>query len=185
MQLQWAHAVMYVQDLDKMLDFYTRVLEFELADRGPINSEDPNSPEIVFLSQSPQDHHQIAFLPIRRETGPSNSVNHFAFRVEDIGDVREMIQRLTDGGHTKGMNPMSHGNAWSVYFQDPEGNGIEVFCDTPYHVAQPQGKTWDPAWSDAELLKWTEENFSDQPEFGPIETFYERRARELADRESA
>ena len=33
---------------------------------------------------------------------------------------------------------MSHGNTLSIYFNDPEGNGLEVFWDTPWHVAQPK-----------------------------------------------
>lgn len=35
------------------------------------------------------------------------------------------------------MIPISHGNAWSLYFTDPEGNGLEVFVDSPFHVPQP------------------------------------------------
>lgn len=180
MQLQWAHAVVYVQDMDAMLDFYTNILGFEVADRGPIAE---NAPEIVFLSQVPRDHHQLAFLHTRKAVEPSNSVNHFAFRVSGLADVRDMIKLLESDGRATALNPMSHGNAWSVYFQDPESNGIEVFCDTPFHVAQPQGKTWDPAWSDEELLTWTTDNFSSEPRFGPIEEFYAQRAKELAERE--
>ena len=35
------------------------------------------------------------------------------------------------------MSPITHGNAWSVYFRDPEGNRAEVFVDTPWHCRQP------------------------------------------------
>ena len=182
MQLQWAHAVVYVQDMQAMLDFYTNILGFEIADRGLVNGE--GTPEIVFLSQVATDHHQIAFLQIRKEVTPSNSVNHFAFRVADLGDVKSMIDTLEKDGRATAMNPMSHGNAWSIYFQDPEQNGVEVFCDTPFHVAQPQGKTWDPTSSDAEILAWTTENFKDQPGFGPIEDYYELRRAELSERDT-
>ena len=51
---------------------------------------------------------------------------------------------------TKGF-PVTHGNAVSVYFKDPEGNGIEIFCDTPWHVPQPQVGFWDPS-QDAEQV---------------------------------
>ena len=180
MQLRWAHAVVYVKDMQAMLDFYTEILGFEIADRGPINGD--GTPEIVFLSQIHTDHHQIAFLEVRKEVEASNSVNHFAFRVADLNDVKSMISTLKQDGRATALNPMSHGNAWSIYFQDPEQNGIEVFCDTPFHVAQPQGKTWDPESSDAEILAWTEDNFKDQPEFGPIQDYYDKRETELADR---
>ena len=35
------------------------------------------------------------------------------------------------------MRPMDHGNAWSLYFRDPEGNRLEVFCDTQWYIEQP------------------------------------------------
>ena len=38
MQLSWSHAVLYVSDEPKMLDFYTKVLGFEVTDRGPLGS---------------------------------------------------------------------------------------------------------------------------------------------------
>lgn len=180
MQLLWSHAVVYVSDMDEMLDFYSRVMGFEVTDRGPMRGE--GSPEIVFLSQDPAHHHQLAFVDSRTEMSPSNNVNHFAFKVAELADVKAMIEALTDDGRATKMAPLSHGNAWSVYFSDPEGNGIEVFCDSPFHVAQPQGKPWDTSLDEDALVEWTREHFVDEPEFGPIDDYYAQRRTELADR---
>jgi len=179
MQLRWSHAVVFVRDLDAMLDFYTGVLGFEVSDRGPLA---PGAPEVVFMSQVETDHHQLAFAPVRQGEEPPNSVDHFAFRVESLADVREMLERLEKDGRATRIDPMTHGNAWSVYFKDPEGNGIEIFCDTPWHVAQPQAKRWDPALSDDELSVWTQAEFGSEPEFGPIDAYYAERARKLEGR---
>ncbi len=65
---------------------------------------------------------------------------------------------------------------------DPEGNGIEVFCDTPWHVRQPQAKPWDLSMSDAELLEWTRKEFESEPEFQPIEEYYASRSEHLRGR---
>jgi catechol-2,3-dioxygenase len=181
MPLRWSHSVVYVRDLDEMLDFYTNVLGFEVTDRGKVAPAE-GAPEIVFMSQVETDHHQIAFLPVRQDQAPSNSVNHFAFRTESLGDVRAMLAKLQTDGRASQINPLSHGNAWSVYFQDPEGNGIEVFCDTPWHVQQPQGKPWDPEMSDQELAEWTQAEFEKEPGFGPIGDFYAARAERLRTR---
>ena len=181
MQLRWSHAVVYVRDLEAMIDFYTNVLGFEVTDRGPIAPTD-GAPEIVFLSQVDTDHHQLAFLPIRRGDAPPNSVDHFAFRTDSLADVRAMIETLEKDGRATSLNPMTHGNAWSIYFRDPEGNGIELFCDTPWHVAQPQGKTWDTKSSDEELFAWTQATFEKESGFGPIDAFYRARAEHLADK---
>jgi catechol 2,3-dioxygenase len=180
MQLRWSHAVVYVRDLEAMIDFYTNMLGFEVTDRGPIGPE--GSPEIVFMSQVDTDHHQIAFLPIRQGEEPPNSVNHFAFRTGSLGDVRDMYRKLEADGRAKNFNPMSHGNAWSIYFSDPEGNGIEVFCDTPWHVAQPQGRAMDFSQSDEEIRAWTVAEFEKEPGFGPIDAFYQARTAHLRSR---
>ena len=61
--------------------------------------------------------------------------------------------------------PLCHGNALSLYFKDPEGNGLEVFWDTPWHVSQPQVVVWDADLDEKEALDWVEDTFSDKPGF--------------------
>lgn len=181
MKLRWSHSVVNVRNVSEMLDFYTTVLGFEVTDRGPLFAAD-DSPEIVFLSQAETDHHQIAFVSQRADEDPPNSVNHFAFRVGALGDVKEMIQKLEKDGRASEMLLLTHGNAWSIYFKDPEGNGFEVFCDSPWHVAQPHAKPWDPSLSEDDLLAWTEREFRGEPEFGPIGDYYAARAKHLRER---
>lgn len=179
MKLRWSHAVVYVRNLDEMISFYKDVLGFQVSDRGPL---DPNFPgmDIAFLSQAGSDHHQIAFVPVR---GPeSNSpVDHFAFRVESYADVRAMAEKLNADGRAAEINPINHGNAWSVYFKDPEGNGIEVFCDSPFGVQQPQIKPLDLSLSEDEQRRQTEEQFGKQPGFKPAAEFYAEHRRRLGD----
>lgn len=175
MTMTWSHAVLYVRDLEKMLDFYTNVLGFEVTDRGPLG---PGAPDIVFLSQNADEHHQLAMITSRKDDAPSNSVNHFAFRVGHFDDVTGLNAQLSGMDGIK-VGPLSHGNTLSIYFNDPEGNGIEVFWDTPWHVAQPQGKPWDTGLSEAEALAWVKETFGSEPTFEPREDYYARR-REVA-----
>jgi catechol-2,3-dioxygenase len=179
MALRWSHAVVYVRDLDKMVDFYTSVLGFEVTDRGSVGD---GPLEIVFLSQVETDHHQIAFLPVRQGDAPPNSVDHFAFRTESLADVRAMAERLEQDGRAAKIQPITHGNAWSIYFKDPEGNGIEVFCDSPWHVQQPQARPWDMSMTDDEVREKTQAEFGTEPGFGPIDAFYRARADHLKGR---
>ena len=164
MALEWSHMVLYVEDAERMLAFYTDVLGFEVTDRGPLG---PEGKEIVFLSQDPTEHHQVAFIDGRDEAGPSNSVNHAAFRIDDLRSLRGMAASLDAEGVS--YSPRTHGNTWSIYFEDPERNGIEIFCDTPWKVTQPQAVTWDPVLSDDELARWTEDRFRDEPGFAPAD----------------
>lgn len=160
MKLSWSHAVLNVRDLDAMLNFYTDVLGFTISDRGPLG---PDAPEIVFLSNDPNEHHQIAMVPDRQGETAGNPLNHLAFRVESFDDVKSLHDRLT--GEGTNILPLSHGNTLSLYFNDPEGNGLEVFWDTPWHVEQPQGKVWDTGMERDAALAWVEENFAAEAGF--------------------
>ena len=124
MQLTWSHAVIYVHDEAIMLDFTPVYSALKL----PIRPLADNAPDIIFLSQCATEHHQLAMVPVRQNTDASNSVNHFAFRVGEFTDLA-FARRLGDMDGIQ-INPISHGNTLSIYFNDPEGNGLEVFWDT-------------------------------------------------------
>jgi catechol 2,3-dioxygenase len=177
MPLTLSHAVLHVRELDTMLDYYTKVLGFDVTDRGPIG---PNGLEIVFLSQDPGEHHQLAFITVPPGEGAPGALNHLAFRVDGLDELRGLIARISEDGRGRPPAPMTHGNTWSAYFGDPEGNGVEVFCDTPWHVAQPQGRAWDVAKDDASLLAETEAAFAGEPGFGPGDTYVDARRRAKA-----
>jgi catechol 2,3-dioxygenase-like lactoylglutathione lyase family enzyme len=182
LELEFAHAVVMVCDMERMVDFYTRVLGFEVTDRGPLGP-DEQGPQIVFLSQAATHHHQIAFADVRREPGRSNSVDHLAFRSGgSLSDLRDLQATLEAEDGVSDIAPITHGNAWSIYFRDPEGNRVEVFLDTPWHVAQPQIRPLDLSRSDDEILHWTEETYREQPRFGPMADFYASRAEHLSSR---
>ena len=175
LRLEVAHAVLYVHDVGKMIDFYENTLGFEVMDRGPLGPE-----EIVFLCQNATDHHQVAFITGRDEPVHSNSVNHVAFRsAGTLDDLRALKKTLDAHDEVTQIMPLCHGNAWSVYFRDPEFNGVEVFIDTPWHVAQPQGQPLDLDKSNEEIVESTRAHFSSEPEFGPMEDFFRRRAEHL------
>ncbi len=81
---------MYVSDIDAMADFYTEVLGFQVADRGPTMGK-PGNPEMVFLSHVPdEEHHQLALIHARTSPGRSNTINHLSFRVEDLPALRDV-----------------------------------------------------------------------------------------------
>lgn len=178
MPLRLSHAVLHVKDLELMLDYYTKVLGFAVTDRGPLGE---HAPDIVFLSQDPGEHHQLAFIPIPPGEKRPGALNHLAFRIEGLAELREMMARIQADRRGRPPAPMTHGNTWSAYFADPEGNGIEVFCDTPWHVPQPQGRMWDPAKDEAALLEETRAAFACEPGFGPGDAYIEARRRVAAD----
>lgn len=175
-RLTLGHATVAVQDVDRMVAFYCDVLGFHITNRG---APMPGAPDMAFLSQDPTAHHQIVLVG---GAEPSQHqfvlADHLAFRVETLDDLRSIATRLADAGVDNTI-PISHGNAWSVYFNDPEGNTIEVFADTPWHVRQPQVRVWDPSLDADELLAWVESEFRNEPEFGPMDEYRARMAQRL------
>ncbi len=176
MGLKLSHAFINVVDVNKVVPFYTDILGFQITDRGHINGEI----EAVFMSQDTDNHHQIALAGTLKDNNGLRNLGHVAFRMEKLDDLRALKKRLTLEGIAIGRE-LSHGNAWSLYFTDPEGNGVECFVDTPFHVSQPQGKPTDIELDDAELLDKTRDDFHQEPEFGPYADWQEAMRRKLAD----
>ena len=114
-----------------------------------------------------------------RTDSPESSLEHNAFRVDTVADVKTMFDTVSNDPRCSRIMPLTHGNAVSVYFNDPEGNTIEVFADTPWHVRQPQARVWDPSLGADELLAWVESEFRNEPEFGPMDEYRARMAQRL------
>lgn len=163
-RLSLSHATLAVRDLDRVLDFYCGVLGFVVTDRGEVG----DGTEMAFVSQDPGEHHQIVLI-----TGMSQPdhrfvmVDHLAFRTGDLDDLRAIGERL-DAAGVEGVIPIDHGNAWSLYFNDPDGNGLECFVDSPFHVAQPFADHLDLSVGDAEIEGTTRARVEHLAEFQPM-----------------
>ncbi len=172
----FSHMGIFVADLARMEDFYTRVLGFTVTDRGDLGST-----RLVFLSRDPREHHQIVMAGGKPSEVPFNSINQISFRMAEFAGLREMHRRLTDE-KVKELYAVSHGNALSVYFLDPEGNRIELFVDTPWYVQQPLRIPIDMRLPDAELWAWAEAQARKQPGFKPVEEWREAVGRAMRNR---
>lgn len=149
---QLSHAGMWVRDMAQMESFYTRILGFTVTDRGFVERYNGH---ITFMSNDPSMHHQVIIAEGRPADVPS-TINQLSFTVNSLSELRVMYRRVVEEG-VENLLPRNHGNAWSVYFDDPEGNNIEVYLDSPFHVPQPFGEYLDFDLSDEEITKLTEE----------------------------
>ena len=137
-QAVFSHLGIHVTDLARMEDFYTRVLGLLVSDRGGLR----DGPTLVFLSRDPDQHHQIVLVTGRPAGVDYNVVNQISFKVATLEALKAMHGRLRAEG-VKEFRIVTHGNAWSVYFPDPEGNRVEMFVDTPWHTPQPFAEPFD------------------------------------------
>ena len=173
------HVTLAVRDLDAMVAFYTDVLGFTVSNRG---EPAPGMGEMAFLSQDPTAHHQIVLVETAEPPPRAFMMaDHLAFRTDTLDDLRAVGERLAAAA-VDSVIPVSHGNAWSLYFTDPEGNGLECFVDSPFHVAQPYAGALDLAGTDAEIEANTRGEIEGLPEFQPFDEWRAALADRLAAR---
>ena len=172
-----AHVGIYVHDVDRMVDFYTSVFRLTITDEG-IGKNFGN--RLVFMSATEDQHHQLV-LSAGRPEGSVSTVMQLSFLVPDLAELRANREMAAAKGATE-MRPMNHGNAWSLYYFDPEGNRVEVYLDTPFYVAQPYGTPLDLDKTEAELLAETHAMVKHDPTFMPLAEWQARFRRRGAGR---
>ena len=168
------HMGLRVHDIDKMVAFYTRFFGFMVSDRGETRGH-----RVAFLTLDPASHHQIVMEDGRPEKIDFNNIQQISFKTDGLTQVRAYWRALQSEPVT-GIRPITHGNAWSVYFQDPEDNRTEIYCDTPWHVAQPFGVPIDLSLSEAEIEAKTLELIRNSPTYSSFEEFSRATAKKLA-----
>jgi len=131
----FSHFGMFVTDIAKLEDFYTRLLDFTVTDRGQLPG--PNGPmDLVFLSRDPDEHHQLVLITGRPKELPFNPINQISLKADSLDTLCAMHDTLRAQG-LPNIVPVTHGNAVSIYVPDPEGNRLELYFDLPWYVSQP------------------------------------------------
>jgi catechol 2,3-dioxygenase len=171
------HAGIYVRDLGKMVRFYTEVMDLVESDRGTATSFPI---DVVFLTADPTKHHQLVLATGREETGAS-TVNQLSFSVSSLDELRDRYNRLKAHG-IDSIRAVDHGNAWSLYFPDPEGNFVELYLDTPWYVAQPHANPLDLTLSNDDIYARTESNCRQDQTFISQAEWQQRIAKALQER---
>ena len=140
------HVGIYADDLMKQRDFYTRVIGLSIAD------EDLDGRGMCFMSADPiSEHHEFVLMKGRVSSADTNTIQQISFKVPTIQDLRDYHKRLLDED-IKVERIVSHGNAFGMYFFDPEGNRVELYYKTGFPVPQPHGDLIDLTRSDEELI---------------------------------
>ncbi|WP_269505939.1 VOC family protein [Burkholderia sp. IMCC1007] len=163
--LSLSHMGFYVCDMARVEDFYSRVLEFTVTDRGMLQT--PNGEvRLVFLSRDPAVHHQIVLASGRPEQLAFNPINQISLEADSLDTLRQFHARFVSEG-VEEIRPVTHGNAISIYARDPEGNRLELFVDTPWYVDQPMRVPVDFDLPDAALMAAVEQHARALPGFRP------------------
>jgi catechol 2,3-dioxygenase-like lactoylglutathione lyase family enzyme len=145
-----AHLVLKTSNFEAMVDWYLKVLNARVALAVP---------HVVFLTFD-DEHHRIAIVKVPRlEAHSPNAcgMDHIAFTFENLGDLLATYKRLAALG-IRPRWPINHGMTVSLYYQDPDGNNLELQIDSfattaelqhyfesdPDYAANPLGAEFDP-----------------------------------------
>jgi catechol-2,3-dioxygenase len=157
---QLTHFGIHTTDLDRMVDFYTRVMGFVISDHGVGRS----GARVVFMTQNPECHHQFVLFDGKPADLPYNPVNQISYRLDSLDTLKGYRRALVGEGITD-HRVTDHGNAWALYFKDPEGNPVELYVDSPFYTPQPCGEPLDLDQPNDEILRRTEAMCRSRPSF--------------------
>ena len=133
------HVVLRVTDCARAERFYNGLLGLPICARF-----DQGGMKMSFFTLG--NHHDFAVLQVSGEGGSRSEsavgLHHVAFNIgRSLDDLREAKAKLEAAGITP--NPVDHEVTKSLYFEDPDGNGVELYIDAsdawrtePQRVAQ-------------------------------------------------
>ena len=119
------HVVLRVRDRDRAERFYGGVLGLPLCARL-----DEGGFKMAFFTLG--NHHDFAVMEVTGD-GSSHSetavgLHHVAFNIgTTLDELREAKAKLDAAGIA--TTPIDHEVTKSLYFADPDGNGVEVYVD--------------------------------------------------------
>ena len=118
------HVHLRVADLDRAIAFYTDVMGFELQQKY--------GTQAAFLSAGGY-HHHVGLNTWQSKGGSpaplgSTGLFHAAFVYPTRHALAEALQRVTNA-KVPLTGAADHGVSEALYFDDPDGNGIEIYWD--------------------------------------------------------
>jgi catechol-2,3-dioxygenase len=146
------HAVLYVNGLQREVEFYTTTLGFEVRMEIPGRAAFLRSPGSV-------NDHDLGLFDIgagRASGRPEVGLYHLAWEVGTLADLVETRQKLLEAGALVGES--DHRMSKSLYAKDPSGIEFEVLWRVPVEdwddeLAQGDDYTVPLDW-DRTLTRW-------------------------------
>jgi catechol-2,3-dioxygenase len=119
------HAVLYVREVARSVEFYETVLGFRrISEYGAV-------PGAAFLrAAGSTNDHDLGLFQIGAQAGDSGAgrttvgLYHLAWEVDTLDDLEQLAKRLADAGALVGAS--DHGTTKSLYGKDPDGLEFEI-----------------------------------------------------------
>lgn len=120
------HVVLKVQDLERAVDFYTRILGFQVSDVYP---ETMVPGRMVFLRCN-ADHHCLALIGGAAAPNSFAELHHLAFELDSLDELYRARKHLRDHGVAIAYEGRRRaGCQVAVEFRDPDNHLVELYWD--------------------------------------------------------
>ena len=118
---KFLHTRMRVNDLDRTVDFYTKVFGLEVSRRH----ESPRGSKLVFLSvPNSEEEIEITYFPGSGNVEVQEDLMHLAFEVNNMDEFAEHLDQV---GYSFSDGPTKSSSGSVFAFVDaPEGYEVEV-----------------------------------------------------------
>ena len=137
------HVGIHVKDPLLSAQFYRDVLGMQLVGGSPADT--PGLGASAFLTSRPgEESHEIALFS-------QPQFRHVAFKVASLAELKRLYRLVLERELPIKLTS-DHGVSLAFYFDDPDGNMIEVYWPTGRHVKQPFLKPLDLNRSDEAIL---------------------------------
>lgn len=125
-QTRIGHVHLKVADLNRSLEFYRDLLGFELTMMY--------GSQAAFISAGGY-HHHIGLNTWHSKDAPAASkegvgLYHTAILYPTRKDLATIFERLRNADYPL-TGASDHGVSEALYLDDPDGNGVELYCDKP------------------------------------------------------
>ncbi len=125
-QTRIGHVHLKVSNLERALEFYCDLLGFEVTTTY--------GSQAAFISAGGY-HHHIGLNTWHSEGAPPSSVNsvglyHTAILYPSRKELAKIFIRLIQAKYPL-TGASDHGVSEAIYLDDPDGNGVELYCDRP------------------------------------------------------
>ena len=120
------HTMIRVKDLDKSLDYYTRLLGMQLLRKTDFPS---GKFTLAFVGYGPEDSNAVVELTHNWDQQQpydlGNGYGHIALAVPDIHATCEQLS-AAGANVVRAPGPMKHGTTVIAFVEDPDGYKIEL-----------------------------------------------------------
>lgn len=119
------HAVLYVRDVARSVDFYADALGF-----APIDGMAQLRGAAFLRAGGSTNDHDLGLFEVGADAGPSQAgrgavgLYHLAWEVDTLAELERIAGRLGELGALSGAT--DHGSTMAIYAKDPDGIEFEV-----------------------------------------------------------